>query len=120
MRRVDIAQLVTEVTALLETATSETGQLAREEFVGTAADGMVTATVSGAKELLDVSVAARAPRTVDNITLGEAVVEAVRAAEALADERRAEIMSGLRLGGVDVDTFLADPMSLVPHGRDGR
>ncbi|MEV0214919.1 YbaB/EbfC family nucleoid-associated protein [Micromonospora sp. NPDC050695] len=119
MRRADLAQLVTEMTALLETATSETGRLAREEFVGTAADGLVTATVSGAKELLDISVAARAHRTVDNSTLGEAVVEAVRAAEALADQRRSEIMSGLRLGGVDVDTFLADPMSLVPRGRTG-
>ncbi|WP_406078546.1 YbaB/EbfC family nucleoid-associated protein [Micromonospora sp. NBC_00858] len=120
MRRQELARLVTEMTALLESATTETGRLAREVFVGTAADGMVTATVSGAKELLDISIAARAHRTVDNITLGEAVVEAVRAAEALAEERRAEVMSGLRLGGVGADAFLADPMSLLPRGTVGR
>ncbi|MGC5291044.1 YbaB/EbfC family nucleoid-associated protein [Micromonospora sp. DT231] len=119
MRSIDVAQLVTEITTLLETATSGTGQLVHEQFVGTAADGLVTATVSGAKELLDVSVAARAHRTVDTVTLGEAVVAAVRAAEALAEQRRAEVMSGLQWRGVDVDvdTFLNDPMSLIPRGR---
>jgi DNA-binding protein YbaB len=55
-----------------------------EGFVGTALDGQVTATVSGLGALRSIAISTMAKRSTDNLTLGDAVTEAVRNAEQLA------------------------------------
>ncbi|MEU8259199.1 YbaB/EbfC family nucleoid-associated protein [Micromonospora sp. NPDC048999] len=52
-----------------------------ETFTGTALDGAVTATVSGLGALQSIEISTMAKRTTDNLTLGDAVTEAVAAAE---------------------------------------
>lgn len=53
----------------------------REDFVGTALDGQVTATVSGLGALRSIAISTMAKRSTSNLTLGDAVTEAVRNAE---------------------------------------
>ena len=53
----------------------------QEGFVGTALDGQVTATVSGLGALRSIEISGMAKRSTDNLTLGDAVTEAVRNAE---------------------------------------
>jgi DNA-binding protein YbaB len=52
-----------------------------ETFSGSALDGAVTATVDGLGSLRSVEIGTMAKRTTDNLTLGDAVTEAVAAAE---------------------------------------
>ncbi|MEU5912184.1 YbaB/EbfC family nucleoid-associated protein [Micromonospora sp. NPDC047527] len=52
-----------------------------ETFTGTALDGGVTATVNGLGALQSIEISTVAKRATDNLTLGDAVTEAVAAAE---------------------------------------
>lgn len=52
-----------------------------ESFQGTALDGGVTATVSGLGALRSIEISTMTKRSTDNLTLGDAITEAVRNAE---------------------------------------
>ena len=70
----DPQQLQQRLTVLLE-------NVQQEGFIGTALDGQVTATVSGLGALRSIEISTVAKRGTSNLTLGDAVTEAVRNAE---------------------------------------
>jgi nucleoid-associated protein EbfC len=85
-----------------------------QSYTGSAGDGYVTATVSGTRELQAIDIHLLARRRLDNVALGEAVVEAVRAAEAQAAQQQRAMLAGIEVGGRRVVDFVDDPSSFVP------
>jgi DNA-binding protein YbaB len=80
-----------------------------ETFSAAAADGSVTATVNGAGQLRELEIGVLAKRAGDNETMGDAVVEAVRKAEAAA---KAGLVKRVQAAlGPEYATF-ADPAHL--------
>lgn len=67
-------------------------------FSGEAGDGRVVAVVNaiGVLERIDIDVLAR--RRLDNVSLGEAIVAAVRAAEAAAEQGKSQMMDSITCG----------------------
>ncbi|MET7397450.1 YbaB/EbfC family nucleoid-associated protein [Dactylosporangium sp. NPDC005572] len=114
MARIDIDDMMSQFGRMIEGATEGIRRLATEEFVGSAAEGRVRAVVTGGRNLVAIDFAPRSTREIDNFTLGEAVVEAVNAAEDQAEERRQALMREFQPAGFDMDRFMRDPTSLVP------
>ena len=89
---------------LQEQLKADIEEIAREEFTGETLQGGVVARVSGRGHLIAVEIGTLAKRNTDNLTLGEAVVEAVRRAEAAAKsalvERTMSVMLGQPLAGL--------------------
>ncbi|HLL64468.1 MAG TPA: YbaB/EbfC family nucleoid-associated protein [Micromonosporaceae bacterium] len=104
-----------EIERTIASAVEMSKELSAAEFVGETADGRVRATVSGGRELLEIWFQPRVTREIDNISLGEAVVEAVNRAEDLAEEQRSGIVRQHRAFGVDPESFLRDPTGIVPR-----
>ncbi|GEM_PF-3181281 len=97
-----LQRLVESQAALKEQVTGAITDSGAQSFAGTALGGAVTATVSGLGALRSIGIDVMAKRQYDNETLGDAVVEAVRAAEATA---RAALME--RVLGTTVAQSLA-------------
>ncbi|MFG3437847.1 YbaB/EbfC family nucleoid-associated protein [Nonomuraea sp. NPDC047897] len=73
-------------------------QLMTREFVGRADKGGITATVDGAGNLLAVDIGRLSMRRHDGVTLGDAVLEAIHAAEHAAAEARTALTGDLGAG----------------------
>ncbi|MEV6344875.1 YbaB/EbfC family nucleoid-associated protein [Actinoplanes sp. NPDC051851] len=90
------------------------------DFTGTALDGGVTVTVSGMGALRGIDIHVTAKRAYDNITLGEAVTEAIRAAELAArgalNDRVLEASGVSGLSGLLKPEQLARLRRIVPEG----
>ncbi|GGM31476.1 YbaB/EbfC family nucleoid-associated protein [Dactylosporangium sucinum] len=112
---IDFDELLGRFNRMVEDTVEGVRRLAAEEFVGSAAEGRVRAVVTGGRNLVSIDFAPRSTREIDNYTLGEAVVEAVNAAEEQADERRRELLREHQPAGFDMDKFLRDPASFVPN-----
>jgi DNA-binding protein YbaB len=91
-----------------------------EEFEGTAAEGGVSATVSGLGVLRGIRIGTMAKRELDNETLGLAVVEAVRRAEAAAREAMTQRFASVSLFGVSAADFLPPDIADVDEGARAR
>ncbi|GLW12861.1 hypothetical protein Misp01_79890 [Microtetraspora sp. NBRC 13810] len=77
-------------------------QLVTREFTGQADKGGIVATVDGAGNLLAVDISRLSKRRHDGVTLGDAVLEAIHAAEQAAAEARSALTGGLGAGlGLD-------------------
>lgn len=109
-----LSGLQEQISAALAAAEAYSREAPAREYTGTAADGMVTAVVSGARELRSIDIHVLARRRLDNITLGEAVVAAVLAAEQQASDAQRALLGGIEVGGRRVVDFLDDPRSFVP------
>ena len=98
--------------------TEEVRRIARRfgttEFEGTSAEGRITAVVTGLGELTEVRIGETARRQLDNLSLGDAVAEAIRTAEATAKASLRDQMAGLVLGGRSLAEFL--PAEFTPAG----
>jgi nucleoid-associated protein EbfC len=103
-----------QIMAALAAAEAYARDAPTREYTGTAADGLVTATVSGAQELRSIDIHLLARRRLDNVTLGEAVVEAVLDAERQAAQAQRELLAGIEIGGSRVIDFMDNPGSFVP------
>ncbi|MFC4112061.1 YbaB/EbfC family nucleoid-associated protein [Nonomuraea zeae] len=68
-------------------------QLAAREFTGKADKGGITATVNGAGSLLTIDISRLSKRRHDGVTLGDAVLVAIRAAEQAAAEAKSALMA---------------------------
>jgi DNA-binding protein YbaB len=93
----DLAGRLPEALAEMEAAVEE---WSGRRFHGTADEGRVVATVDALGSLLDLEVHVLSKRRLDGVSLGEAVVTAVGAAEEAAARAKDEMMHGLRLGGL--------------------
>lgn len=103
----DLAALLEQAQRLQEQLVAAKDELARTHVEGSAAGGLVTATVTGTGELISVTVT---PEAVDPAEpaesaelIGDMVVAAVRDATGRAEEMAAEQMGPLAagLGGLD-------------------
>jgi len=86
-------------------------ELAKQTFDGSAENVDVTATVTVYGAVTEIRIGTLAKRYTDNLTLGEAVVEAVRAARANAQNAWVERMTGTDLFGVSAGAFIPPPFS---------
>lgn len=80
-------------------------ELAGKTFEGTAGGGMVTATVSGAQELVSISISPEVIDPEDAEMLEDLVVAAVRQAVAAASSAASDQLGGLT-GGLDLGSLL--------------
>jgi DNA-binding protein YbaB len=83
-------------------------QLATQVFTGKADKGGIVATVDGAGNLLTIDISQLSKRRHDGVTLGDAALEAIHAAEQAAAEARTalkgDLGAGLDLGDLFGDT----------------
>lgn len=97
---------LTKATAQMEAAVEE---WSTREFTGSADEGRIVATVDAVGSLLRLDIGALSKRRLDGVTLGDAVVVAVHAAEAAAASAKDEMMHGLRVGdGPNIGELLSD------------
>jgi DNA-binding YbaB/EbfC family protein len=92
----DMQQILAAAQQMQEQMMSAQQQLADAEVTGTAGGGLVTATVSGQGELLDLDIAAAAVDTEDAAetarTIADLVLAAVRAATSAAEDLQQQKM----------------------------
>src|SRR5712691_8065147 len=94
-----LADLADQVPKVAENVRRIAGEFGASPFEGASADGRITATVTGLGVLTDVRIGETARRELDNLSLGDAVAEAIRAAEAAARAALRDQMAGLLIGG---------------------
>ncbi|GEM_PF-6696479 len=94
-----LEQAMSSAISAIEAAERQSADLALQHFDGTAADGLVSAVVSGSGEIVKIRILPQARRDMDNISLGEAVVEAVGSAMRQSDECRAQIVRDVTIMG---------------------
>ena len=94
----NIQDILQQAQAMQEKLASAQQELEDIEVTGTAGGGMVTATVSGAGELLTVSIDPKVIDPDDSETLSDLVVAAVRDANHNAQKLAEEKMGGLAGG----------------------
>jgi nucleoid-associated protein EbfC len=94
--QMDMQQILAAAQQMQEQMMSAQQQLADAEVTGTAGGGLVTATVSGQGELLDLDIAATAVDTEDAAetarTIADLVLAAVRAATRAAEDLQQQKM----------------------------
>jgi nucleoid-associated protein EbfC len=110
----NIGALNDQIAAALAAAEEFARTAPEQTYTGSAADGHVTATVSGARELRSIDIHLLARRRLDTVSLGEAVVAAVLAAEEQAEQRQRAMLAGIEVGGARVVDFVDDPSSFIP------
>lgn len=87
------------------------------EFTGAADDGRVVATVNAVGALLRIDIHVLSKRRLDNVSLAEAAVSAVHAAEAAAAEAKAEMMHALRIGNrPSLGEMIGETQRIVERG----
>lgn len=98
----DVQQLLQQAQRMQEQLLSAQQSLAETEITGTAGGGLVTATVTGAGELVSLDIAPSVVDPTDVETLCDLVVAAVRDANAQAQRMAADQMGplGQGLGGL--------------------
>jgi hypothetical protein len=104
MNRPEINQLVAQAQKMQEKLAAAQKELANRTFEGSAGGGMVVATVTGAQELVDISISPEVVDPDDVEMLQDLVVAAVRraleAASAAASDELGGLTGGLDLGGL--------------------
>lgn len=118
----DMSALLAQAQQLQEQLVAAQETLAETQVSGSAASGLVTATVTGTGELIEVSIKPEACDPDDAETLGDMVVAAVRdateSAEQLAAERLGPLAGGLEgMGGLG-DALGAGMPSELAAGDD--
>jgi DNA-binding YbaB/EbfC family protein len=93
-----MAEMLQQAQQLQQQLMQAQEELARTQVQGTAGGGLVTATVSGAGELLALQISPEACDPQDTETLADLVVAAVRDANAAASDLQANTMGPLTQG----------------------
>ncbi|WP_436774338.1 YbaB/EbfC family nucleoid-associated protein [Yinghuangia sp. YIM S09857] len=94
----DMQQLLQQAQKMQQDLMAAQEELARTQVQGTAGGGLVTATVSGAGELLALEISPKAVDPEDTETLGDLIVAAVRDANRAAAELASRTMGPLAQG----------------------
>lgn len=101
-----LAEQMSAASAEIEAAVAEWGA---RQFTGTADRGGVVATVDAVGNLLALDISVLSKRRHDGVTLGDAVVVAIHAAEQAAAEAKNAMTSGLNVGsGLDSGDLFGD------------
>src|SRR5215469_13784942 len=95
----DLERLTQELPKIKERASMIAAEVVQSSFEGSSAAEEVVATVTGSGVLTEVRITEQARRHVDNLTLGDLVVEAVRAAEAAARQEMRDRLADVTIGG---------------------
>lgn len=107
----DMSQLLAQAQQMQEQLIATKDELASERVVGSAANGLVNATVTGTGDLVSVDIKPEAVDPEDTETLGDMVVAAVRdasdKANAMATERLGPLAGGI--GGDDGPSLPGGP-----------
>jgi nucleoid-associated protein EbfC len=103
-RQPDMRQLMAQAQKMQQQLAEAQQELAAKTFEGTAGGGMVTATVTGAQELVAISISPEVIDPEDVEMLEDLVVAAVRqafeAAATAASDQLGGLTGGLDLGGL--------------------
>lgn len=103
-RQPDMRQLMKQAQQMQAQLAAAQAELAQKEFVGSAGGGMVRATVTGAQELIGITISPEVVDPADIEMLEDLVLAAVRqgfeAAAAAASEELGGLTGGLDLGGI--------------------
>lgn len=91
----DMSQLLAQAQQMQEQLVAAKDKLAEERVTGSAANGLVSATVSGTGDLVSVDIKPEAIDPSDAETLGDMVVAAVRDASDKANDLAAERLGPL-------------------------
>ncbi|MFY0407149.1 YbaB/EbfC family nucleoid-associated protein [Solicola sp. PLA-1-18] len=95
----DMSALLAQAQQMQEQLLSAKAELDAAQVEGSAANGLVSATVTGAGEVVGVTIKPEAVDPDDTETLGDMVVAAIRDARAQADAMAAERLGPLAGGG---------------------
>ena len=103
-RQPDMRQLMAQAQKMQQQLAVAQEELAGRRFEGTAGGGMVTATVTGAQELVSISISPEVVDPDDVEMLEDLIVAAVRqafeAAASAASDQLGGLTGGLDLGGL--------------------
>lgn len=103
-RQPDMRQIMAQAQKMQEQLAAAQEELAGRTFEGSAGGGMVVATVTGAQELVDITISSEVVDPDDVDMLQDLVVAAVRqafeASSAAASEQLGGLTGGLGLGGL--------------------
>jgi len=94
----DLREPAERLEAMSARAETVAGEWSEREFTGSADNGGVVATVNPVGTLKALDISRLSKRGNDGVTLGDAVVEAVHAAEAAAEEAKDAMMRELSAG----------------------
>lgn len=94
----DMQQLLQQAQKMQQDLMVAQDELARTQVTGSAGGGLVTATVSGAGELLGLEISPAAVDPEDTETLGDLILAAVRDANRVALEMQSKIMGPFAQG----------------------
>jgi DNA-binding YbaB/EbfC family protein len=104
-----MAQLLAQAQQMQQRLADAQEELARTQVQGTAGGGLVTATVSGAGEVLALEIAPQACDPTDTESLADLVVAAIRDATTAAADLQGQLMAPLTQGLGLEDTGLGGP-----------
>lgn len=104
-RQPDMRQLMKQAQKMQQELAQAQAKLAEQTFEGSAGGGMVKATVTGAQELVGVSISREVVDPEDVEMLEDLVVAAVRSAMEAATAAAGESLGGLA-GGLDMGGLL--------------
>jgi hypothetical protein len=96
------------IQAFAEQVQSAVNDWRQKEFTGLADEGRIVAKVNAIGGLQSIDVHVLSKRRLDNISLGEAIVEAVQAAEDAATQGQTELMNGISVGDRTMGDFWRD------------
>lgn len=101
-------EMFSRLPAFLEQVETTVAGWMGQEFTGTADEERIIATVDAMGSLAYIEVSSLSVRRLDNLSLGDAIVAAVHAAEATAEQAKAQMLGSLSFGGGNLGEFLAD------------
>lgn len=108
----DIQEMLRQLTEQLPTVASgieaAVSDWTRADFAGTADDGGIVATVNGLGMLTNLEIGVLSKRRLDNLTLGERIVEAIKNAEAAAERQKFAMLDGFRFGGLSMGELMRE------------
>jgi DNA-binding protein YbaB len=99
-------QLADQLPTIAAGIEAAAGDWTRADFVGTADDGGIVATVNGLGLLTNLEIGVMSKRRLDNLTLGECLVEAIKNAEAEAERQKYAMLDGIRFGDLSMGELM--------------
>lgn len=109
MREIPVDNVQGEIKDFLKRLQDKLQAFSEQSFTGESDDGRIRATVSSAGTVIEVFIHVLAKRQHDNLTLSDLILDAIMNARKALEQARAEVMSGARVFGMPIGSFLDDP-----------
>lgn len=101
-----LMQIADQLPLLLGAVQRNIGRWLESEHVGTANDGQIVAVVSATGKLVSVSISPLSKRRLDNLTLGDAITEAIVNAEQEARRAKSSMFGDMEIAGMRVSDIM--------------